>query len=399
MLDPEWMGATLAEIDDAAGDIDTLTGRIAAIRTWTYISHQASWVKGAASWQERTRAIEDRLSDALHERLVQRFVERAGGKRASAARPRSRAAPVLPERETPRDHPFAQLSSLRAALAPMPAGPAHDGDAWIEEVIAAPHESFTVDAGGSIAWGDRPLGHLARGTALLLPEARLTGLGDLGAGARSRVLRRLLAFARDLVSELLAPLHAPELRGLTAAGRGLVYQLEQGLGTALVEHAGEQLAGLSPGDRALLAAQGVTLGARAMYLPALLAPRAVERRAALCAAWFEPRARPRSPRADAASMAVGRGAEGRAWVAIGFPIFATRAIRADVVERVAGMLEAEGGDEASLSSVLDCPRREVPGLVEALRGHPGRVDSGGQVLPPDGVERVEPHGSSGGAVS
>ncbi len=194
----DFLGATLAEIDDTAGDIDTLTGRIAAIRTWTYISHQARWLKGATDWQERTRAIEDRLSDALHERLVQRFVERAGGKRAPAARPRSRAAPAAPERDAPRDHPFARLQALRATLAPLPAGPGRDDDAWIEDAIAAPHESFTLDAGGRIAWGDRPLGQLARGTALLLPEVRLAGLDDLGPGARSRILRRLLAFARDL---------------------------------------------------------------------------------------------------------------------------------------------------------------------------------------------------------
>ena len=373
VLDPDWMGATLAEIDDTAGDIDTLTARIAAIRTWTYISHQARWVKGAEDWQARTRAIEDRLSDALHERLVQRFVERAGGKRAPSARPRSRAAPVVPDRETPRDHPFAQLLALRARLAPVPPGLARDDDAWIEDAIAAPHESFTVDAAGRIGWGDRPLGHLARGTALLLPEVRLIGLDDLGPGARSRLLRRLLAFARDLVEELLAPLHAPELRALAASGRGLVYQLEQGLGTALADRAGEQLAGLSPGDRALLEAQGVTLGSRVIYLPALLEPRAVERRVALCAAWFEPRARPRSPRADAVSMGVGSGADARACSAIGFPKLATRAVRADVIERVAAMLEAEGVEEdgdARLGGVLGCPGREVPGIVEALRASP-----------------------------
>jgi ATP-dependent RNA helicase SUPV3L1/SUV3 len=386
VLDAEWMGATLTEIDDTAGDIDTLTGRLAAIRTWTYISHQARWLKGAASFQARTRAIEDRLSDALHERLVQRFVERAGGPRAPATRPRSRAAPAVPEKEAPRGHPFAELASLRATLAPRPAALARDDAAWIEDAIAAPHSSFTLDAGGRIAWSDRPLGQLARGTALLLPEARLVGLDDLGPGARSRVLRRLLAFARDLVEELLAPLHAPELGALEAAGRGLVYQLEQGLGTALAERAREQLAGLSAFDRELLAAQGVTFGARVIHLPALLKPRAVERRAALCAAWFEPRARPLRPRADTVSLRVGSGADPRAYAAIGFPIFGSRAIRADVVERVVRLL-AEGEGEAGegrLSGVLGCSSREVAGIVEALAGERRGLQAAADTRPSGG---------------
>ena len=188
-------------------------------------------------------------------------------------------------------------------------------------------------------------------------------MGDLGPGARSRILRRLLAFSRDLVEEILAPLRAPELGALSAAGRGLVYQLEQGLGTALASRAGEQLAGLGAGDAALLAAQGVVLGERVLYLPALLAPRAVERRAALAAAWFGGR-RPRG--LDAVSLTAGAGAGAEAYyAALGFPVFGGRAIRADVVERAARLL-AEEGAEARLSSVLGCPSREAPRIAAAL---------------------------------
>ena len=63
-------------LDRTEGDIDTLMARIAHIRTWTYITHRSDWVEGATSWQEQARGIEDRLSDALHERITQRFVDR-----------------------------------------------------------------------------------------------------------------------------------------------------------------------------------------------------------------------------------------------------------------------------------------------------------------------------------
>ena len=74
----DFLASHVKDIDRTEGDVETLLGRIAAIRTWTYISHRGSWVPDARFWQERTRAVEDRLSDALHERLTQEFVDRPG---------------------------------------------------------------------------------------------------------------------------------------------------------------------------------------------------------------------------------------------------------------------------------------------------------------------------------
>src|SRR5690606_23392971 len=75
-LPPDWVARQVDRIDRTDGDIDTLIGRIAGIRIWTYVSHRADWLDDAGHWQERARSIEDRLSDALHERLTQRFVDR-----------------------------------------------------------------------------------------------------------------------------------------------------------------------------------------------------------------------------------------------------------------------------------------------------------------------------------
>lgn len=367
VIDQDYLAENLAEIDDTGGDIDTLIARMAAVRTWTYITHQTRWVKDAVEWQERARDLEDRLSDALHERLVARFVERGAGKRArpSAKRP---SIPRRAEEDDPaapaRSHPFARLAAMRDAM--TKGAPARGDEVIVDPVIEAPHEAFSVDEGGRIAHGDRVIGKLTRGTGLLFPEVRLTDLDGAGAGARSRVLRRLVAFARDFVEELLAPLRAPALRGLSAAGRGVVYQIEQGLGTALTGRAGEQIAELTAEDRALLSAEGVEIGARVMYVPALLRPAAVAQRLSIAAAFFEPR--PLAPRRGAVSMALPRGADPRAYAAIGFPVFGARAVRADVAERVGRALADGGPEERDLSRWLGCPAREVPGIAEALAG-------------------------------
>ncbi len=75
-LSDDWINGHITRLDCVDGDIDTLTGRIDHVRTWTYIAHRADWIGDAPAWQARTRALEDRLSDALHDRLTQRFVDR-----------------------------------------------------------------------------------------------------------------------------------------------------------------------------------------------------------------------------------------------------------------------------------------------------------------------------------
>jgi ATP-dependent RNA helicase SUPV3L1/SUV3 len=369
VLDEGWMREQITEIDDTEGDIDTLIGRIAAVRIWTYISHQARWIERAAEWQEETRAIEDRLSDALHDRLVARFVERSAGKRSLPMKPKSRgSAPAAIVPEARPSNPFAQLASLRQALAPQALDLEVSPERWIEAVIAAPHERFTVDASGRIREGDRLLGQLDRGRTLLLPEVKLLGLDTLGAGARSRLLRRLLAFARDLVEELFAPLRSPALRELSAAGRGVVYQLEQGLGTVLTAEAQGQVSDLRPRDRELLAGLDVEVGERVIFLHSLLTPASIERRMALCHAHFEGPHRPVSPRPGALSMPLPRGLDPGAFTRIGYPAFGTRAIRADLVERFHRALSADDPGALALSTILGCTPREVPWIAQALGG-------------------------------
>ena len=75
-VDENYMAEQVRRADTTDGDIDTLSHRIAQIRTWTYVSNRPGWLADPTHWQEKTREIEDRLSDALHERLTKRFVDR-----------------------------------------------------------------------------------------------------------------------------------------------------------------------------------------------------------------------------------------------------------------------------------------------------------------------------------
>ncbi|RYE94784.1 MAG: helicase [Myxococcales bacterium] len=348
VLDEAWLAAQVDPLDDIVGDIDTLMGRISAIRTWTYVSHRDEWTPHALGWQERTRQVESRLSDALHEGLVRRFVEKGQGRK------KARRAPVASA------HPFARLALLGA---PEAAGPAIDEVPWYEELIAAGHDRFELDARGHIAFEGRPVGQLVRGARLLLPDAKLRGVDELPGGARLRVQRRLLAYARDEVQALLFQVNQPSMRALSVAGEGLRHRLEQGLGTVALKRG--DVRALTAPDRSIFHEAGVVIGRRVVYSPLLLDPDLLRRRAALAHVFLEDAA-PLAP-AGEPSRPLPRGVAPEHLPLVGYVAFGTRAVRADVVERVARAVQ-EGADPGidELAVWLGCEPADVPWIVDAM---------------------------------
>ncbi len=370
-LDPAWMDRRIRHLDNDEGDIEALMSRISFVRTWTYISNHSRWVSDPEHWQAQTRAIEDRLSDALHERLTARFVD---------ARARSVFVPPTPARgrkpapaSTPAqvraaspDHPFRQLMALRLADVEAPQGPLEDEAA---RIVEAPHEAFEVDGRGQIRLGETAVATMIRGADLLRPDVQVTLGEPFGAGAIAQVHRRMLAWTRDLVAELLGPLRAEASGRLSPAGKGLVYQLEHGLGSVLRTRAEMQVRSLSADDRKICGQLGISLGALVVFVPKLLEPAAVVKRAALwSAAHGKP---PAPPPGGRVSLAVADGADMSWYHAIGYPPFGPRAVRADQAERAfSRLLQVTSAGPVvlppELASWLGCSQADVGGIAEAM---------------------------------
>lgn len=246
------------------GDIDALTERLAAIRTWSYISQKPDWLENAESWRERTRAIEDRLGDVLHQRLLERFVSARGESRR--ARPAGEEA-----RAERRDHPFAKLAGLLAGELPP------EEPDFVERLVAASFAELELASDGHLAFGGKRVARLVRGPSLWHPQIKLL-LPDLSAGTRSRVERRLSAHAKDLLVDLASSLR---LQGpLSPELRGLLYQLEQGLGSAARFELERSLRALGAPERAQLREAEIHLGRDSVFARGMLTtPRLVLRRA------------------------------------------------------------------------------------------------------------------------
>jgi len=371
-LDPEWMDRRIRGLDDDEGDIEALMSRISFVRTWTYVSHHPRWIEDPEHWQMLTRRIEDRLSDALHDRLTQRFVDpRARTFARSVAAEPGKPPGKTPGRvrRTPPEGPFKQLLELR--LGDEPPVQASGDDERVAAIVEAPHEKFRVDVRGTIRMEGGPVEVVAtmiRGSDLLRPEVQVQ-VADFGPGAASQIRRRMQAWTRDLVSELLAPLRGESAGRLSPAARGLIYQLEHGLGSVLRSKADAQVRNLTAEDRAICVKLAIQPGNLVVFAAGLLTSEAVVQRAALWSAFHGAAGEP--PPGKRVSVAVDPEQDPSWYHAIGFPPFGPRAIRADQAERVySRLVQVMSGGPAplptELASWLGCGQADVIGVAVAM---------------------------------
>ncbi len=342
-LDAAWLERQVAPLDDVSGDIYTLTGRLEAIRTWTYITHRSSWIAEAGRWQQRTRAIEDALGDALHQRLVERFVQRAALK--SPRRFRQEApAPAA-------SGPFAQLGAL------VDTGPT--ADEFVQRVVDARGDAFDIDPSGRIAFEGEVLGRLVRGPDRRTPHVALVDADAWNGGQRARLERRLMACARDVVSEAMGGFPADTLtaEGRAPALRAVAYRFAEGLGIARRDAALlDQVRRLDAESHQRLDALGVREGARFLILAPAVAPLALERRCLLTSVHA---GAPRPEGAPAAAVVAREVMTDHDAEAYGYEWVGPVAVRIDALEQLLGVL----ADARRVEQTFDA--LAVPGSLRA----------------------------------
>lgn len=340
-----------------AEDVDALVARLARLRTWAYVANQEAWVDGAELRAEAA-TIEDGLSDRLHEALVARYVASRRKARPLPAGPRPRAAPssslAAPssfgassaggvgraradgtEARVPAGHPFAALATLRLPGAPPPPLDPDDGDALraLAALAELPHEALSLGDDLLVRAGDTAFGRLARSADPHRPVACLALDPAPPAGVRSRLERRLVAYAKDLVGELLGG-----ARGLESADspelRAVGHALRLGLGCARVAPELDDAARRNLAEK--LAARGVEGGGRSWFLRASLQPDGLALRRRLVAATLPPGAALPRPAGDSTDeLGVGRHVRASTLLALGYVRVGGRALRVDLAEEAA----------------------------------------------------------------
>lgn len=397
-LPTDWIASQIARLSNVEGDIDTLLERLARIRTWTYVSHRPHWLADAEQWQARAREVEDRLSDVLHERLTQRFVDRraAALSRARKAGKSSFAAAVNDQGEVLVEGEFtgklegfnfvadaeARDSGGRDLLAAANKALRRDAGERVRSFLAAGDDAFTLDERGFVRWQGQPVGKLIAGDTPLGPRVSILPADLLEARHRDDVRRRLQGWVDAYLTRALAPLCALRDAPLTGAARGLAFELVLRLGCVARRDVTAQLDALGKRDRGALHALGLHIGQAAVYMPALRAQESTALRALLwaCANGKEPaeiRAaipRQRSIPRGAASLPAGF------YNACLYLLTGPVVVRADCLEGLAGRLRglAKLGPFAAtrdFAAAIGVAENNLAGVLAALgyRAMPGMV--------------------------
>jgi ATP-dependent RNA helicase SUPV3L1/SUV3 len=352
-LPDDWIDSHVKKLERYDGDIDTLMARIAHVRTWTYISHRADWIQRALHWQERARSIEDKLSDVLHQRLTQRFVDRRAALLVRRLRDEGEmttsvasAGEVTVEGEhlgriegfrfvpdTTESHAD-QKAVLSAALKAL----RQDLPARLQAFTSSADGELVFDSQLRVCWGGGPVARLLASGDIVAPKVEALPSDLLDGPAREDVRKRAAAWVETRIRLGLSELmDARATSELPTGARGIVFQLVESLGVLPRRPVEQQLAELSEEDRKALARLGVRVGVYSLYFPSMLKPVPIRLRAGL---WMVAKNRdtiPPLPAEGRTSLDLPPDAERDFYAAIGYLPLGDHAIRADMVERLAAM--------------------------------------------------------------
>jgi ATP-dependent RNA helicase SUPV3L1/SUV3 len=396
-LPVDWIANQIARLDRTEGDIDTLVQRIAHVRTWTYVSHRADWTPDPAHWQELTRGIEDRLSDALHERLTQRFVDRRSSALAKLLSDGGDLlAGVTPDGAVVVEgHPVGKLEGLR--FTPDPVAQAEDGRAVLSAARRALREEmrrrvaalegdedshFTLDEDGSVRWREHPVAQLLQGATPVLPRVRALPSELVGVAEAQRVGARVESWITREIARRLGPLAKLAEAQLDGPARGVAWELVRALGLVPRAQVETQLRAMDKTARTALRALGVAIGAEHVYLTTAGKPAAATLKRVLWRVFANYRgALPTLP-SGPVSIAADRNVPAGFYDAIGWPLAGTRAVRVDVLDRfVQTLIRATKADatlapDPTWARRLGCALSDAESVVIAL-GWRKVVDEGG----------------------
>jgi ATP-dependent RNA helicase SUPV3L1/SUV3 len=357
----DWFAQQVALADRTDGDIDTLSNRIAHIRTWTFAANRPDWLADPEHWQGVARDVEDKLSDALHERLTERFIDRRTSVLMRRLRENTEIEPEMSKtgEVVVEGHTIGRLdgfvfvpdassggSEAKALQNAAQKALAGEIAARAARLAEAPNEQFVLAADGTVRWTGAAVGKLSAGEETLRPRVRIVADEHHLSGApREAVEARLDAWLKAHITKLLGPLFelsaAADINGIA---RGVAFQLVEALGVLERQRVADEVKGLEQPERATLRKYGVRFGAYHIYLPLLLKPAP---RALAAQLWALAQQGPQSKGLDDLLHLAGSGRtsipvdseiDAALYRAAGYRVCGERAVRVDILERLADLI-------------------------------------------------------------
>ena len=383
----DWLAAQVKKIDKTAGDIDALSKRLAFIRTWTYVAQRKDWVADATHWREETRAVEDRLSDALHAALTQRFVDRRTS--VLLRRLKQKEALVADVNEngevTVEGHFIGKLEGFRFQL--DPSASAEEAKTLRATAIAAlqpafnlrsdkfynaPDTEMDVTEQGGLMWGEYAVGKLLAGADALSPAVEPFVDEEAGPEVAEKVRRRLSHFIDRRITAQFEPLLALKNdETLTGMARGIAFRIVESMGVLPRAEVAEDIKGLDQDQRGMLRKHGVRFGQFTIFQQLMLKPAPTRLRLVLWSLTAGLQEFPEAPPPGLVTVPAVEGAPAGYYAHAGYRLAGDRAIRIDMLERLADMIRGQdtrAGFEANpdMLSITGLTLEQFANLMEGL---------------------------------
>ncbi len=394
----DWFAAQVDQTRRTDGDIDTLSARIAQIRTWTFAANRPDWLADPEHWQGISRDVENKLSDALHEKLTERFVDR----RTSVLMRRLRENTMLNTEigktgeVIVEGHAIGRLdgfmftpeaadagSDAKALQAAAQQALAGEIGARAERLSSAPDDQFVLASDGVVRWVGDAVARLASSDSVLLPRLRILGDEHLTGAPRDAVQARLDLWLKTHTEKLLGPLfEMSKAEDITGIARGIAFQLVEALGVLERQKIAAEMKDLDQPSRATLRKYGVRFGAYHIYLPGLLKPAA---RSLASLLWAQKQDNADLGALSGAQHLAGSGRtsfpidkqlDRDAYRVLGYRSCGERAVRVDILERLADLIRPalswrEGAQGTKPAGAFDGRGFVVTQAMTSLTGSAG----------------------------
>nr|WP_174825204.1 helicase-related protein [Ruegeria arenilitoris] len=383
----DFLARQIRRIDRTDGDIDALSKRLAYIRTWTYVAQRNGWVRDESHWRAETRAVEDRVSDALHERLTQRFVDRRTSvllrrlkqKEALLAEVNDKGEVTvegefvgrlegfrfIPDKSAQGTEAKALKSASLQALAPQ-------FHLRADRFYNAPDTEIDFTDQGGLMWGEYAVGKLVAGAEPLKPMVEVFVDEAAGPEVEQKVQRRLQHFIDRKIAALFEPLlNLSRDEELTGLAKGFAFRMVEALGILPRAGVAQEVKDLDQDARGALRKHGIRFGQFTIFMPLLLKPAPTRLRLVLWALANGLQEFPEAPPPGLVTVPVAKGAPEGYDTMCGYRNAGERSIRIDMLERLADMLRAEdsrGGFEAKadMLSITGMTLEQFADLMQGL---------------------------------
>ena len=346
----DYMRIQLMKLDKLEGNVDSLSNRIANVRTWSYVSNKNNWVENQSYWIEKTKLLEDRLSERLHEELTKTFIDKRASVLARGLKQDMEFnTKILENNDVMIDNQFIgkinglklQLDLKKGALetdikslkkaARQTVGP--ELEKRIKIIIDTGLIELKDDF--KIYWSNSAIGRLSSGKDYLNPNLELIVDDILEQNQKQKLLDFMNKWLKNKINTVLKSLvDLKDINEKNSSTKALAYQLYENNGVIKREQVTEYLKNLGQNERKILRNLGVKFGRYHVFLYKLIKPEAVSLRTLL---WknYHQKYYDLKPPAFGLNFLDDKNFQNKNFMLLcGFERFSTFFVRIDILERL-----------------------------------------------------------------